>query len=49
MASFVLSLLLCIAGFVLIWLGINDGNSVMSAIGGLLFGGSTVLGVYHRP
>lgn len=48
MASSFLSLVLCVIGFVMIWLAFDNSNVAMAAVGGLLFGGSLVTGVYHR-
>lgn len=41
------SLVLCVIGFVMIWLAFDNSNVMMAAAGGLLFGGSVVTGVYR--
>lgn len=48
MVPSLMSLVLCVIGFIMIWLAFDNSNVTMAVAGGLLFGGSIVIGVYHR-
>ena len=37
-----------IAGFVLIWLAFIGENTVMATVGGMLFGGGVVFGIFQH-
>lgn len=46
--AYPVSLLAALAGFVLIWLGIDQHQAMLSSVGGILFGGGVMHGAFGR-